>query len=293
MSFRTSFQAIGTTWNIEIQEDLSSQRSDAVLAAIHTRIATFDATYSRFRADSLVGRIAREAGKYRFPADAEALFAFYESLYCLTDGLMTPLVGQVLVDAGYDAAYSLSPKTQIAPARKWEEVMQWRVPVLTVHEPVTLDFGAIGKGYLIDFVVDVLLAHGLQRFVVEAGGDMIHRGDSSTLRVALEDPDDPKRAVGVVELHGRSLCGSAGNRRAWRQFHHIINPRTVTSPRHILALWVVADTTMLADALATALFFVEPERLKKVYRFEYAILRPDRTVQVSAGFPGELFVVGQ
>jgi len=72
------------------------------------------------------------------------------------------------------------------------------------------------------------------------------------------------------------------------KYHHIINPVTAESPRHILALWTVAETTLLADALSTALFFVEPDVLHK-YSFDYAILYADKTTRVSPSFPGYFF----
>ena len=75
----------------------------------------------------------------------------------------------------------------------------------------------------------------------------------------------------------------------WAQFHHIINPDTLASPRHILATWVVSDTTLLADGLATALFFTPPQNLRNHFDFEYAIVYADGHAEVSPQFPAELF----
>jgi thiamine biosynthesis lipoprotein len=46
---------------------------------------------------------------------------------------------------------------------------------------------------------------------------------------------------------------------------------------------------MLADALATALFFVGPEALADAYAFEYVRMRTDGVADWSAGLPGEVF----
>jgi thiamine biosynthesis lipoprotein len=107
--------------------------------------------------------------------------------------------------------------------------------------------------------------------------------------VALEHPDDPTQAVGVATITNQSICGSAGNRRVWGDFHHIINPETQESPMHIKALWVVANSTLLADALATCLFFMDSSILKEHYDFEYLIVKDDYTTEQSLGFPAELF----
>ena len=110
------------------------------------------------------------------------------------------------------------------------------------------------------------------------------------MRIGLEDPEDTKKVVGVGILQNGSICGSAGNRRKWGDFTHIINPKTLMSPTNIVAVWVVADTALLADALATCLFFVPAGKLTDAYKFEYLIIHSDRSFEKSANFQGEIFV---
>jgi thiamine biosynthesis lipoprotein len=238
--------------------------------------------------------MARTAGTHILPDDAAPMFDLYRTLYTLTDGKMTPLIGQALVDIGYDASYSLKPKEYIASTPKWDDVMEYISPKkLITYTPVQLDMGAIGKGYCIDIVSDVLIQHSISEFTVEAGGDIRHHthhtNTKNSITVALEDPQDKTQAIGVASIQNVSICGSSGNRRAWREYHHILDPDTISSPKHILGLWVVADTAMVADALATALFFTKPETLKNEFHFEYLIIYNDRTTIRSESFPAELF----
>lgn len=157
------------------------------------------------------------------------------------------------------------------------------------HRPaVLLDVGAAGKGRLVDLVAQTLGDAGVRRFVVDAGGDLRHHGDEP-LRVGLEHPFDPTRVVGVVELRGNALCASALNNRAWGDgLHHIIDARTGTPPRDVLATWVIADNAMLADGIATALFLTDPPRLHETYRFAFARMSANG-IEASPGFEGELF----
>jgi len=46
---------------------------------------------------------------------------------------------------------------------------------------------------------------------------------------------------------------------------------------------------LIADGLATALFFVDPKKLQTLRTFEYCIVRDDFSFDVSKHFPGELF----
>lgn len=288
MSTKFSFKAIGTAWAIDIPEGLLNEAE--VFESIQNCIAVFDKTYSRFREDSLVFQMSKKEGEYELPQDAFSMLSLYKEIYDLTGALMTPLVGDVLVDVGYDAKYSLQPREKIKKALEWEEVLEYNHPLIKIKKPTLLDFGAMGKGYLVDLVSEVLESYKIYEYVVNAGGDIRYRNlNNKKIRVGLENPENESEVVGIAEISNESICGSAGNRRAWGKYHHIINPKTVESPRHILALWVVAESTILADALATALFFVSPEILKEKYKFEYAILSADHSVSVSEKFPGSFF----
>ncbi|MEK9155080.1 MAG: FAD:protein FMN transferase [Patescibacteria group bacterium] len=281
------FEAIGTRWQIDIHDVLDSVQEADFLTTIRARIDVFDVTYSRFRDDSWVTMIAQAAGTYPLPADAQPLFALYEEMYRRTHGAMTPLIGQVLVDAGYDAAYSLHAGSLTSP-RSWDDVIALTNKTITLHEPALLDFGAAGKGYCIDLIGSLLEEQGIHDYVIDAGGDIRCRG-TRPLRIGLENPMDAKQIVGVTRIQQQSICGSAGNRRAWGSFHHIIDPFSLASPRHIFATWVIADTTLLADALATALWFVPASSLVEHYPFSSVILYADGRCEVSSNFPGELF----
>src|SRR6185369_17123131 len=123
------FQAIGTGWVIDIYDEISTELEKDILVQIMERIGDFDKTYSRFRQDSLVTEMSRRAGEYVLPADSEEMLSHYRKFFDVTEGAVTPLIGQVLVDAGYDAEYSLKEKPLSKPLH-WDEVMFWQYPIL-------------------------------------------------------------------------------------------------------------------------------------------------------------------
>ena len=296
MAASWQFEAIGTHWQVDINEAVLKSELHDIKSEVQSRVESFDGVYSRFRSDSVVSRMARRKGRYRLPYDARQLIGMYQELYVLTRGLITPLIGQVLADAGYDESYSLQPKTLSKPP-DWEEVLLFEPgsgqahPYLTLLQPALLDFGAAGKGYLVDLTARILAEHGLRSYCVDASGDML-QGNSSeqALRVGLEHPEDPNKVIGVAHIINASLCGSAVNRRAWGEYHHIINPHNLKPVKGVRAVWVVAKTGLIADAIASSLFFVSAKRLQTRYDFEYVLLRDDYSYQKSDGFPGEMLV---
>jgi len=256
-----AFEAIGTRWSVTTGSPLDT----ALLGAVHRTIDDYDRVFSRFRPDSTVMAAARAPGIFPLPAETAApLLALYDRLAALTEGAVSPLVGASLEHLGYDAGYGLRPLPGYLPAPRWDEVCDWDGERLTTRAPVVIDVGAVGKGQLVDLVAGVLERAGVTRFTVDAGGDLRHRGAAPALRVGLEHPGraDGRTVVGVVEVEDGAVCGSAPNRRTWGDgVHHVLDARTGAPTRGVAATWGVARSAMLADAAATALFFVPPERL--------------------------------
>lgn len=283
------FEAIGTHWVLDIYDVLSENDKAELLEAIHNRIEEFDKNYSRFRDDSLVTKMSQKAGKYELPQDAKPLFDLYQKLYTLTAGKFTMLIGNTMEQAGYDAQYSLKAG-ELSALPALENALVVSYPHIEILQPVVLDVGAAGKGYLVDIVTGIIEARGIKSFCVDAGGDIVYRNsDNFPLDVGLENPLDTTQAIGVAKLVNQSLCASAGNRRKWEGFHHIINPDTLKSPDNVLATWVVADTGLIADGLATCLFFDAPGKFTKDFNFEYLIFYKDSSIQKSENFPAEIF----
>ncbi len=285
-----NFEAIGTKWQIDIYKQLSGEKESLVFKKIKDRVEIFDKNYSRFRADSLVTKISKDAGTFILPEDAEPMFSLYQDLYHITGGLFTPLVGNLLSDAGYDANYSLKQKKELEVVPSWDEVIEYKHPNLKIKKPVILDFGAGGKGYLVDLVGKLLEENNIFEYCIDAGGDILHKNKTS-IKVGLENPDNTQQVIGIYELQNASICGSAGNRRAWGKFTHIMNPKTLISQKDIIAVWVAADTALLADALATCLSFVPAQTLGDKYKFEYLLIKSDHTFEKSDGFSAEIFAL--
>ncbi len=228
------------------------------------------------------------------PEDAGPLLELYRRLYVVTDGRVSPLVGQRLVDLGYDRAYSLRPTGRTTPIPAWDDVLAWDGEVLSTVRPVTLDVGAAGKGYLVDLLGAILSEHGLAErgvaeFTIDASGDILRRG-SGSIRVGLEHPLDATLAIGVVNLADGSICGSASNRRSWGDgLHHVVDAITGLPTRRVVATWAMAPTALEADGIATALFFAEPDRIADEFEYTYVRMNDDATVEFSPHIDGELF----
>jgi thiamine biosynthesis lipoprotein len=252
------------------------------------RVERYDRTWSRFREDSLVSAVARTPGRHPFPPEGGELLALYRALYEATDGAVSPLVARSLEALGYDSHYTLRAGGAV-PTPAWDDAVAWDGEALTTVNPVLLDVGAAGKGQLVDLVGEELEFHGIRDYLIDASGDMLHRG-SDVVRVALENPAATEKAIGVAELSGQALCSSASNRRAWAPgVHHVVDARTGLSTETVIATWALAPSALAADGIATALFFTDPARLLAVAPFDYVRMFRTGRIERSASFPGEVF----
>jgi len=127
----------------------------------------------------------------------------------------------------------------------------------------------VAKGYAVDLVAEALAAEGLENVLVEVGGEVRasgHNAKGEAWRIGIELPESGLPGLqGVVPLSGMALATS-GEYRNFRvvdgeRVSHTIDPRTGRSIRHLLAsVSVAAATCARADALATALNVLGPER---------------------------------
>jgi thiamine biosynthesis lipoprotein len=170
--------------------------------------------------------------------------------------------------------------------------MRWDGTILQTTAPVVLDVGAAGKGYLVDIISARLESFGIASYVVDGSGDLIHHGPDS-LRVGMEHPADPSKVIGVVPLHNRALAASAANRRSWGNgLHHILDPGTGQPAGDVIASWAVADSALVADGIATALFFADDaalQALESEFGAGWARVSTAGSINWSTNFQGELF----
>jgi thiamine biosynthesis lipoprotein len=123
---------------------------------------------------------------------------------------------------------------------------------------LTLD--GIAKGYVVDRMADALRARGVRRFLINAGGDVRAAGGGEggrPWRIGVRDPLRPDALLEVVALRDGAIATSGNYERA---FGHIVDARAGLAPRSSTSASVSAPDATAADALATALFVLGPEK---------------------------------
>ena len=282
MPYTTAFpKALGTGLLISTPHPITAE----LRGEMERFIDEYEHALSRFRADSLVAHIgnAEHGGHFDFPDWAGPLFDLYDALHAATRGAIDPCVGEDLIRLGYDPALSFTVEADAGERlgalhgrAVWgRDVVRSSGTTLVTRSPVHVDFGACGKGYLVDSLGGLLTDSELSRtshvksaettnptcqsstsdskresaapeFVIDAGGDLLAR-TNKPIRVALEDPDDPSCAVGVALIGDGAFCASAPSRRHWEvavneqthlAIHHLLNAIDGLPVQQTEAAWV-------------------------------------------------------
>jgi len=135
-------------------------------------------------------------------------------------------------------------------------------------EGIYIDLSALAKGYAVDKVADYLETLGIADYMVEVGGELRLKGHNGTgipWKIAIERPSPGIRDIHrIIQLENKGVATSGDYRNYFekdgRRYSHTIDPRTGRPIDHRLAsITVISDTSMHADAMATALMVAGPD----------------------------------
>ncbi len=262
-------ETMGTTWSVKLVAPGASLR--ALHDAVQARLDGIVAQMSTWLPDSDLSRFnAAQAGSWI--ALPEALFAVMRCALEIAEasgGAFDPTVGPLVDLWGFGPAgrgAALPDERRIEAVRRrigWQR-LALRADTREALQPgdVRVDLSAIAKGYAADAVAKDLRARGIGSALVEIGGELYGFGrkpDGTPWRVLVEtDPDRDDGVPQVLRLSANAVATSGDRWHRYRdgdaEYAHTIDPRTGRPAAHApVAVTVVADEAMRADAWATAL----------------------------------------
>jgi FAD:protein FMN transferase len=236
-------------------------------------VLRIERTYSRYRSDSVIGRINSSAGSGEWIAlDAEAagLFDYAAQLYALSGGLFDITSG--VLRRAWDFRHPRVPAAgELAPLLAlvgWPRVERsggagqgggkhgpaLRLPAAGME----VDFGGFGKEYAADRAAAILLAQGARHGYVNLGGDIRVLGpqaDGRPWRIGIQDPRDAQRTIASIDIAEGALATSGDYERYFeldgRRFCHILDPRSGMPVTHWRTVSVLAPLAIAAGSATT------------------------------------------
>lgn len=282
----------------------AATRLDAALVAARDRCLFFERAFSRTRDDSDIAR-AHAASPDAVPVSPQTAHLVRQALgYCersrgkfdITMGTVTSLwnfhTGEVpsrlalaralphvdyrhivldeepcekepLDEDALSAGVSHAPSSNV-PSSKSSQ------PTLAITDPQTiLDLGGVAKGYIADDLADLFIAHGVGRFVINLGGNVVVRGGrpadasarppvaaGSPWRIGIINPLDPAHNRAIVDMADGSVVTSGIHERRFTKggatYHHILDPATgMPAKTDLTSATIIAPRSMDCDGYST------------------------------------------
>jgi thiamine biosynthesis lipoprotein len=218
---------------------------------------------SRFRGDSEVSALNRASLRgeglrvqRRLAIAAHAC----DRAHRITGGRFDPRVIGPLDAWGYAGA-DLGAVVGSAAMGAPERILE-RLDRRSIRIAHPIDLGGIGKGLAIRWAATRLRLAGVNRFLLDAGGDIAVGGpgpETEPWRIGIEDPTGGSDPIAVVALQDGSIATSSVRRRRWvadgRVRHHLVDPATgQPADRGLLAVTVAGPDPAWAEVWSKALF---------------------------------------
>lgn len=266
---RFAHQAMATTFEVIIQHEDRSYARQAAKAAFD-EIDRLEGHLSRFLETSDVTRINHLAAgqPVALSLDTFECLTISDEVFAETGGAFDVTVG-LLVDCWLDKEKKL-PRTpspeelQFAREHTGMDLILFDEPthaVALTNSPIHVDLGAVGKGYAVDRVAELLHEWSIDRALIHGGFSSVLALDApqgtAGWPVTLSHPTDRSHTLARVSLAGVSVSGSGVE-----QGRHIIDPRTGVPAQGKIATWSIAPDAARADAVSTAFMVMTPEEVR-------------------------------
>lgn len=164
-------------------------------------------------------------------------------------------------------------------------------------EDMSLDVGAIAKGYATKCLAEKLKEAGVTSALLSLGGNVETIGtkaDGKPWRVGVQNPDTSaaKAYLHVLKLTDTCLVTSGTYQRYYEvdgvRYHHIIDPDTLMPENKYDSVTILCNDSARADALSTAVFNMDPETGMAFVEAQDGVealwIYPDGTEAQSSGF---------
>lgn len=294
MSTLPTIHGLGTSWWVEIFDELPAEKLQSVYDDLQFFISEFDNKYSRFKPESIISNLNTTRRLQNPDPETIALLKYGIMLYHNTNEVFNFLVGERLEANGYDALYSFTPKDRSVTTPDPTDAISI-APKRIILSLGQVDIGGYGKGYLIDKVAERLKKkHHLEHFLINGGGDMYGTSeiDGRPIVVYLEHPTEPSTYLEETTILNEGFAASSTQKRrfenAGKVYTHIVDTKTGESSLNTTGVFIKAPTAALADAWATTLLISAPENHTSALEaasIDYAIFNPtESSLTKSSGF---------
>lgn len=260
------FVSLGTLNEIQLFE-----KSETALACAKKRVCEMDDHMSVFKPESDIARLNAAAGHQMVTlhADSWKLLALSKTIYEESEGAfditIRPLAALWAIGKNQNRIPSSADIEKCRKLVSGRNVIcdQEYTRAFLKNPGQAVDLGGIAKGFAADEVKRILRKNGVNHALINLGGNVVtigKRPDGEPWRIGIQNPTEPRGSfLGTLSVSDCAVVTSGSNERFFMKdgvrYHHILDPRTGWPAQSgLLSVTVVCQSSVIADALSTALF---------------------------------------
>ncbi len=280
-TFYEYFDTVGTfsDWSGMETADFNTL-ADRVEAELSDYHKLYD-IYNEYSGMNNLATVNKNAGKGKIKVDKKIidLLLFSKEVYEITDGYTNIAMGSVLGiwHEKRKLGKEIPTAEELAEADKHTDIEKLiideeNLTVELLDEKMSLDVGAVAKGYAVEKIAQMLIGEGRSGLVLDVGGNIRTVGAKPSgegWKSAVENPDlfSENRYVYYLTVKNEALVTSGDYKRFYivdgKRYHHIIDKDTLFPSENYASVTVNTESSALADALSTAFFSMEYEKIEK------------------------------
>lgn len=227
--------------------------------------------------NSEVNEINKNAGKSYVQVSPETFFVIEKGKYysSISNGHFDISIGPLvkLWNIGSDKARVPSQnEIDIALTKiDYNDILldKSNTSVKLANEEMIIDLGGIAKGYAGDRVAEFLKSKGIDKAIIDLGGNILvigQKDDSEKWNIGIQNPFESRnKHLGIVKLKDKTIVTSGVYERNFVEngitYHHILNPFTgYPVENSLVGVSIIADNSIDADGLSTSAFSLGIEK---------------------------------
>ena len=238
--------------------------------------------YNEYEGKNNLATVNSMAGKGAVKVDERIIdmLLYAKEIYKLTDGEVNVAFGSVLkIWHNYrNEGKSVPKRTELLSASVHTDINDVVIDkesgtVELLDSEMSLDVGAIAKGYAVEKIAEALIEWGLESWVLDVGGNLRVIGtkpDGGGWRTGVKNPTPTENEpyIAYYELKNEALVTSGNYERYYEvggvRYHHIIDKDTLYPSANFVSVTVRSESSALSDALSTAIFNMDETKAREL-----------------------------
>ena len=259
--FTIPFLAMGSLCECRLPAATQQEAMQIAEIAIN-EVRRIEYKYSRYRDDSILSQINRQAGRSAVKIDKETneLLDYAEVLFRASDGKFD--ISSGILRKAWNFKHAMLPAPAVLEHLHdkigWNKIQRTNDTVYLPQAEMEIDFGGFGKEYAADCAAALLINEGITHGLIDLGGDLRILGpqlDGCPWQIGIQNPRKSDQIIATIPVSSGALATSGDYERFFdldgKRYCHILDPDSAYPVDFWQSVSVLAPLSIAAGSYST------------------------------------------